>query len=44
MYKRQVLADDLWLCLGEHSNTMAQLLHDRVAVLPGVEVLSLIHI
>ncbi len=32
-----VLADDLWLCLGEHSNTMAQLLHDRVAVLPGVE-------
>lgn len=33
-----VLADDLWLCLGEHSNTMAQLLHDRVAVLPGVEV------
>jgi threonine aldolase len=32
-----VLGDDLWLCLGEHSNTMAQLLHDRVAVLPGVE-------
>lgn len=31
------LADDLWLELGEHSNAMARLLHQRVAGLPAVD-------
>ncbi len=32
-----LLADDLWLELGSHSNAMAQLLHRRVGALPGID-------
>lgn len=31
------LGGDLWLQLGEHSNAMARMLHDRVVGLPGVD-------
>ena len=32
-----LLTDDLWLELGLHSNAMAELLHRRVATLPGID-------
>lgn len=32
-----LLTDDLWLELGFHSNAMAELLHRRVATLPGID-------